>query len=133
MRDKVREYLDGVKDIANLKQWEIKVSNDLPPEDAWADIDVSENLWVATVRISNSFFDETPQSQRRILAHELTHIHYAPVERLVEHLEGTLGSQAHELLAKVWETEIERAADSISLPLAEMLPLPEFKSTRSRR
>jgi hypothetical protein len=48
-RDKVKQYLDKNKDLLNLRQWNIKVSSDLPPEDSWADIDVSQNLWTATI------------------------------------------------------------------------------------
>lgn len=129
-RDKVREYLGKIKDELNLRQWNIKVSDDLPPDDSWADIEVSQNLWSATVRLSNDFFKESAEHQREILAHEMTHIHYSSLERLVETLEKVLGDQAYRILESLWDIESERAADSIAVPLGKSLPLPNFKVGR---
>lgn len=129
-RDKVRNYLAKIKDELNLRQWNIKVSDDLPPDDSWADIEVSQNLWSATVRLSNDFFKESPEHQREILAHEMTHIHYGSIERLVETLEKILGDQAYKILESLWDIESERAADSIAVPLGKSLPLPNFKVGR---
>lgn len=126
-RDRVRDYLAKNKDDLNLRQWTIKVSDDLPPDDSWADVEVSQNLWTATVRISNDFFKESPEHQREILAHEMTHVHYASLERLIETLEKILGDQAYKILEGLWDIESERAADSIAVPLGRSLPLPNFK------
>ena len=112
----------------HLTQWTLKVSNDIPSDDSWADIEVSENLGEASIRLSNDFFKETPESQRRILAHELMHVHHAALERLLGTLEGVLGSQAYEVLDKVWDTEGERVAEALSFVVAERLPLPMFSA-----
>ena len=112
----------------HLKQWTLKVSADIPSDDSWADIEVSDNLWEATVRISGDFFKETPESQRRILAHELMHVHLAALERLMGSMEGVLGSQAYEVVDKLWDTEGERVAEALSFIVAEVLPLPDFKA-----
>jgi hypothetical protein len=124
----VTAYLNANRDVMHLKQWTLKVSNDIPADDSWADVEVSENLWEASVRLSADFFKETPESQRRILAHELMHVHNASLERLINTLSGVLGSQAYELLEKVWDTEGERVAEALSFVVAEVLPLPDFKA-----
>jgi hypothetical protein len=124
----VTAYLNANRDAMHLKQWTLKVSNDIPADDSWADVEVSENLWEASVRLSGDFFKETPESQRRILAHELMHVHNAALERLINTLSGVLGSQAYELLEKVWDTEGERVAEALSFVVAEVLPLPDFKA-----
>jgi hypothetical protein len=124
----VTAYLNANRDVMHLKQWTLKVSNDIPADDSWADVEVSENLWEASVRLSGDFFKETPESQRRILAHELMHVHNAALERLINTLSGVLGSQAYELLEKVWDTEGERVAEALSFVVAEVLPLPDFKA-----
>lgn len=129
-RDKVRKYLADNKDEMNLRQWNIKVADDLPPDDSWADVEVSQNLWSATIRLSNDFFKESPEHQREILAHELSHVHYASLERLVETLEKILGDQAYRILESLWDIESERAADSIAVPLGRLLPLPNFKENK---
>jgi hypothetical protein len=127
LRQQVTAYLNAHRDVMHLTQWTLKVSNDIPADDSWADVEVSENLWEATVRLSNDFFKETPDSQRRILAHELMHVHNAALERLMGTLSGVLGSQAYEVLDKVWDTEGERVAEALSFVVAGVLPLPEFK------
>lgn len=129
-RDRVRKYLANNKDTLNLKQWNIKVADDLPPDDSWADIEVSQNLWTATIRLSNDFFKESAEHQREILAHELTHVHYASVERLSDTLEKILGDQAYRVFEHLWDIESERAADSIAVPLGRLLPLPNFKESK---
>ena len=127
-RNQVTEYLNANRVVMHLTQWTLKVANDIPADDSWADIEVSENLWEASIRLSNDFFKETPESQRRILAHELMHVHLAALERLVGTLDGVLGSQAYEVLEKVWDTEGERVAEALSFVVAERLPLPSFSA-----
>ena len=128
LREQVAAYLNANRDVMHLKQWTLKVSADIPADDSWADVEVSDNLWEATVRISGDFFKETPESQRRILAHELMHVHLAAMERLMGSLEGVLGSQAYEVLEKLWDTEGERVAEALSFIVAGVLPLPNFKA-----
>jgi len=130
MRKAVERYCNDVLPLMHLTQWTIKVSADIPSDDSWADIEVSPNLWEATIRISADFFQESPESQRRILAHELLHVHHSAIERAINSLEGILGSQAFELLDKLWDTETERAADSLSFVVAGILPLPNFRAKR---
>ena len=130
MRREVAQYCNENLHLLNLKQWVIRVSDDLPPDDSWADVEVSENLWVATIRISNEFFKETPDSQRCILSHERMHVHNAGLERFINSLEGILGSQTFELLEKAWDTETERVAEALSHVVCSLLPLPSFTLAR---
>lgn len=123
---KLNDYLTRAKTILNLSHWEIKISTDSPPDDAWADVEVSQNLYAATIRFSPGLWKEKPEEIRRVIAHELIHCHYAGVERLVETLEKALGSQAYEILSHIWDIESERGADSLSTAVAELLPLPTF-------
>ena len=123
---KLNDYLTRAKSILNLSHWEIKISTDSPPDDAWADVEVSQNLYAATIRFSPTLWKEKPEEIRRVIAHELIHCHYAGVERLVETLEKTLGSQAYEIVSNIWDVESERGADSLSTAVAELLPLPTF-------
>lgn len=123
---KVSDYLDRAKRILNLSHWEIKISADPPPDDAWADVEVSQNLYAATIRFSRSLWKEKPEEIRRVIAHELIHCHYAGVERLVEVVQESLGTAAGEIVEKIWDVESERGADSLSTAVAELLPLPTF-------
>ena len=125
---KAQRYVDEAKEILNLPQWEVKVQDFPSAEDAVADIEAHDYLWHAKLRLSESFWAEKPDEQAKVIAHELLHLHYAGVERLANSLEAVIGSAAFELLIKVWDIEIERAADALSGPVAGVLPTPDFGS-----
>lgn len=125
--EKAQRYVDAVKEILNLTQWDIKVKDYPAAEDAYADIEAHDVLWHAKLRLSEDFWKESPSEQRKIIAHEMLHLHYAGVERLVNSTEATLGNAAYDLFSKVWEIEIERAADALSGPVGGLLPMPNFK------
>lgn len=125
-REKVKAYIASALPLLNLRQWTVNVSNSLPPDDSFADVEVSTHLYQATIRLSEDFWKETPTSQRRIIAHELIHVHYAGVERMIENIEESVGTIVYDLLDRIYDVECERAADSLSVPLGELLPLPDF-------
>ena len=123
----IKSYVDSCKEIMGLGHWEITVSPESAPDDSWADIEVSTNLYHATIRFSPKLWDEKPEDVKRVVAHELIHIHQAGIERLVETLEKPLGSSSYELVATVWDVESERSADSLSKVLAQLMPEPKGK------
>jgi hypothetical protein len=110
-----------------LGHWEITVSPESAPDDSWADIEVSTNLYHATIRFSPKLWEEKPEDVKRVVAHELIHSHQAGIERLVETLEKPLGSSSYELVSTVWDVESERSADSLSKVLAQLMPEPKGK------
>jgi len=126
--EEAQRYIDNAKRILNLPQWEIKVKDYPAAEDAYADIEPHPQLWHAKLRLSEDFWKEPAEEQRKIIAHELLHLHYAGVERLVDSVGDALGVAAADLHSKVWEIEIERAADALSGPVGGLLPMPKFRS-----
>ena len=128
--EEAQRYVDNAKRILNLTQWEIKVKDYPSAEDAYADIEPSDHLWHAKLRLSEDFFKEPAVEQRKIIAHELLHLHYAGVERMVNSAEDVMGAAAYDLYSKVWDIEVERAADSLSGPVGGLLPIPKFKGTK---
>lgn len=128
--EEAQAYIDNAKRILNLSQWDIKVKDYPSAEDAYADIEAHDHLWHAKLRLSEDFFKEPAEEQRKIIAHELLHLHYAGVERLVSSTESVIGAAAYDLYSKVWEIEIERAADALSGPVGGLLPIPKFKGTK---
>jgi predicted metallopeptidase len=123
---RAQAYVDEAKDLLNLSQWEIKVQDYPSADDAYADIEPHDYLWHAKLRLSEDFWKEKPEDQAKIIAHELLHLHYAGVERIINHLEPVLGGQTHDLLSKFWEIEVERAADALSGPVGGLLTQPDF-------
>jgi hypothetical protein len=122
--EELQNYVSRCLPMVGLTQWVVKVSKHPTEEDNWADIEVSDNLWNATLRVSSDFWTLPFEEKRRIVAHELLHVHYAGPERAIECLNGVIGTEAYALLSNIYEVEIERAADHLSNVLAKVLPGP---------
>lgn len=118
----VQEYVNRAAAVLGLAHWKIEVSKHPCEEDSWADIEVSQNLWNATLRVSAEFWSLDPQEKRRVIAHELLHVHYAGAERSIESLDGVIGKEAYEILSNIFNVEVERAADALSTPVSRLLP-----------
>jgi hypothetical protein len=124
--EKAKKYVSDARDTLGLTQWTIQVLDYPSADDALADIEPHHHLWLAKLRLSADFWKEPADEQRKVIAHEMLHLHYAGVERLIDSAEDALGVAAFDVLAKVWEIEIERAADALSGPVGRLLPLPKF-------
>lgn len=74
------------------------------------------------MRVSAEFWGLDPQEKRRVIAHELLHVHYAGAERAIEALDGVIGKEAYEILSNIFNFEVERASDALSNPVARLLP-----------
>ena len=125
----LQTYVNRCLPVFGLPQWKVEVSKHPTEEDNWADIEVSDNLWTATLRVSSDFWTLAPEEKRRIVAHELLHVHYAGPERTLESLAGVLGTEAYALLSAIYEKEIERAADALSTVVARLLPSVDVHSS----
>ena len=118
----LQEYVTRSSTILGLAHWKVEVSKHPCDEDSWADIEVSDNLWTATLRVSAEFWTLDNAEKRRVIAHELLHVHYAGAERAIESLEGVLGREGYEIISNVFNVEVERAADALSTPVSRLLP-----------
>ena len=118
----LQEYVNRCLPVFGLTQWKVEVSKHPTEEDNWADIEVSDNLWSATLRVSSDFWSLDSAEKRRIVAHELLHVHYAGAERAIEALDGVIGTEAYAILSNIYEREVERAADALSMVVAKLLP-----------
>lgn len=125
----LQEYVTRASAILGLSHWKIEVSKHPCEEDSWADIEVSNNLWTATMRVSAEFWTLDPSEKRRVIAHELLHVHYSGAERAVESLDGVLGREGYDIISNIFDVEVERAADALSTPVARLLPPIDELST----
>ena len=125
----LQNYVNRCVPLFGLSQWKVEVSKHPTEEDNWADIEVSDNLWTATLRVSSDFWALDGEEKRRIIAHELLHVHYAGPERAVESLSGVLGAESYALLSAIFEREIERSADALSTVVARLLPPVDVHSS----
>jgi len=125
-RSSLERYLSEAQQILNLGQWKIELGDSPCEEDALAEIEVSENLWQAKIRVAHGFFKEKPEEQRDTIAHELIHVHTAGIERARDRMEKTLGELAWPVFQSSMENEVERAVDALAKIVAPTLPMPDF-------
>ena len=87
----IESYLAEALVLLELQDWEITVSREAADITSHADIEVHDQRRTADLRIARDFFTQSPERQRLILAHELSHIISARLDRIIENLEEPLG------------------------------------------
>ena len=122
----LERYISEAQQTLNLGQWKIELEDSPCEDDALAEIEVSENLWQARIRVAYSFFKEKPEEQRDTIVHELIHVHTAGIERSRDRMEKILGELAWPVFQASMENEVERAVDALAKIVAPTLPIPEF-------
>lgn len=125
-KNALERYISEVQQIMNLGQWKIELSDVPSEEDALAEIEVSENLWQAKIRVAHGFFKEKQDEQRDTIVHELIHVHTAGIERARDRMEKTLGDLAWPIFQASMENEVERAVDALAKVVSQSVPLPEL-------
>lgn len=125
-KNALERYISEAQQTLNLGQWKIELEDSPCEDDALAEIEVSENLWQARIRVAHSFFKEKPEEQRDTIVHELIHVHTAGIERSRDRMEKTLGELAWPVFQASMENEVERAVDALAKIVAPTLPIPEF-------
>lgn len=125
-KNALERYISDAQQIMNLGQWKIELSETPCEEDALAEIEVSDNLWQAKIRVAHGFFKEKPDEQRDTIVHELLHVHTAGIERSRDRMEKTLGELAWSVFQAAMDNEVERAVDAIAKIVSPTVPLPEL-------
>ena len=125
-KNALERYISEAQQTLNLGQWKIELEDSPCEDDALAEIEVSENLWQARIRVAHSFFKEKPEEQRDTIVHELIHVHTSGIERSRDRMEKTLGELAWPVFQASMENEVERAVDALAKIVAPTLPIPEF-------
>ena len=132
----VEAWLDAATKIVGLGHWEITVSDDAAPDDAWADIDPHSLNPSATLRIGSGFDSQKPEKQRLILAHEISHLILTPLDRYIGHLEGQHGAVWWGAWEPGYNDHHEQTTEAIALAIAPLLPaypMPMEKRPMERR
>lgn len=124
--DALRAYADEARRLLGLTEWRLTISRDAADLEAWADIDPHSQANTAELRVSADFWRQTPERQREILAHELTHLLTCRTDQTVDNLEDALGKVAWSVFSPQYEAVAEQMVDRVSLLLAPLLPLPRL-------
>ncbi len=118
----VSAWLRKHADLLGLRDAVITVS----PRPAAADATAASHLQDCTdhsvVALGKTFAESTPEQQRATLTHELLHLHFQPVTRMVDRLiEDELGKRAEGLISAAVSEVEERCIDRLAHGLAQLL------------
>lgn len=121
------QYVRTIADGLGLKDWTFEVGVDQPDGDRIAFCNRVRNRKLATIGFRPRFFEETRESQRIAVIHELIHCHLGPIRDVLEdeiHASKALSQWCYNM---AWETMLradEWATDAISSAIACHYPLP---------
>lgn len=122
----IEAYIADALVTLELQDWEITVSREAADITSHADIEVHDQRRTADLRIARDFFAQSPERQRLILAHELSHIISARLDRVIENLEEPLGKIGYALLEPNFIDATERMVEHFARLIARELPIPDF-------
>lgn len=124
------DYVANAQTILGLDDWKTTLKWDKRPGDgeAIAEMRTTKGRHIAQLLADEDLFDLTPEEQRVVVAHELTHLLVDPTESVVwdGKLEAVLGGPATMIFTGAYNAAAERVVDRIGHLLAELLPLPAF-------
>lgn len=122
----IEAYIADALITLELQDWEITVSREAADITAHADIEVHDQRRTADLRIARDFFAQSPERQRLILAHELSHVISSRLDRVIENLEEPLGKIGYALLEPNFIDATERMVEHFARLIARELPIPNF-------
>lgn len=134
LRD-VADYTLSLQERFGLGDWEVDISK-LPlddDDDAFAEVRALFGQRRATIHLCREWATIEPKKRRRLILHELAHLHLdSPFRYLEETLPTLVGKPAATALTDAVHERVELAVDAISTALAELddvfpLPLSEPK------
>ena len=125
----ITRYVQGLRDQLRLQAWDIDVS-EKPPEDddCEAQINPSEQRWMAVLFIADSMFDQLPEDQRIYFVHELLHLTHAAADQVIRLGEWRhqVGQALYDQVVGDFKREIERMVDFNARLIAPRCPLPPW-------
>lgn len=117
-RQKFLPYVRRCADIMGLKDWQIGVKDEAPKDNTIASVWMRYGGKEADVYLSDDFLGRTPEQQRTDIAHELTHLHFAPMD-------GMVREWLDDGKTKAYDRMFEYGIDAVGEMIAPFLPLPD--------
>lgn len=133
MNDRARrslaKYIFSIAKEFGLRDWDLYLMPEKPPdEEAAASVRCVYGRRKANIYIGDDFWHSNPEEQRRIILHELIHVHQDQTLTLVEEtLPDLLGKPAMFTFEKAYRQANEHGVDALAAAIADRYPLWEGK------
>lgn len=121
--------LEAIKEWQNrlkLDHWVINLSDEKPRnDDATAEIIPIDGRYVAEMRISEYFYETTPEDQSNSIVHELLHL---PEDRIRQTMRCVTKNMSQDMKESVYDLvtmDIEYFNDWLATRLSTLLPAPD--------
>ena len=111
-------YFRALADLMGARDWTVGVVDDPPDSNHVAEVDCRYGRKLAWFALSETFLDATPEAQRQTACHEVMHLHFEPMRRM---LMGLLEDNIWEAVNLPFEYGIDASAEMI----APFMPLPD--------
>jgi hypothetical protein len=131
-------YVNKLRKILKLTDWNIVVLAKPCPSDSLGEIDVIFGQQFAKMQLSKNFQKQKPEDLRSTIVHELLHCHFAPITETAQEIldpikEDPGGTKIIRSTLNGLEYQQERVIDNISEAISPFLPLPEIPKLKKSR
>ena len=118
-------YISAVGKEYGLTGWQMGLSFDAHDAVA-AEVSCVYGRRIAHLAVSPDFLDFTPEEQRQVIVHEMTHIHLDQMQTLIHDLlPEVMGKPAFDAFIAGYRQAMEHATDAIADAIAPTFPLWE--------
>lgn len=122
-----QDYLDELVEEMGLLHWELTVDwSDQSAEDCDAQVSVVEGRYSAVLWLHDQFFSLTRDEQRRVLVHELLHMHTSGIITASQLGLRTLNKDAKSWAMSFVRDAEEHTVDALSRVIGNFVPLPPW-------
>ena len=123
---KLQRYIDRLRPMLGLADWEVFVRPDPTEEGHLATIYPIWGCRAANLRFDSDFCEKDPAYQRETCVHELLHCVHAQTQHQVEFVLPNHMEAGAELFGAMYEQANEYAIDGLAVAIAPLFPLPEL-------
>ena len=120
------DYVRATADTLGLRDWDVRVHDDPSEEGFNAQMYTIEGKHLAWIQFATNFSEIAPEEQRKVVVHELLHVHHTALEDVLWHDLRKSDSLSKPQFTQLWQTyrrTQEYVIDALACVIAHGLPL----------
>jgi hypothetical protein len=128
------QYIETLKTSLELDRWSTDVVwNSASTDDCDAQVEIIEGRYAALIWLHDDFFILSRAEQRRVVVHELLHLHSSGVMSAVSIASHAMAKPTRKVAVKLIRDAEEHMIDSLSVAVAKFLPLPPWEEPNQQK